>query len=101
MQPPYVVITDIRKDTMLTFDGTYGMTATEIDIDCYGFSEPSARALSDTIRQFIDDYTGAAGDSDTINAVLWQDRGYSYDYPAEGRDTRYHTITDSFLIQHS
>lgn len=101
VEPPFVVITRINNDTMVCLDGTYGMTASEIDIDSYGYSEEDSQTLSTTIRQFLDDYTGAAGGSDTINAVVWQDENHEDVKPQDGRDTRWYISTNSYLIQHS
>ena len=99
VKPPYVVIHAMATDPMLTLD-TYSesLKSDDIEIDVVCYSVPQARSISDTIRQFIDDYNGAAGDNDTIKAVLWNDENYSYDFPDEGRDTKYHIITTSYQI---
>jgi hypothetical protein len=103
MSPPYVVLTDISSDPMNTLDAySESLQSVEVDIDCYSYSEPAARTLGQTVWRFIRDYTGAAGSDDTVKAVVVQDSGtYRYDFPAEGRDTRFHIVTLSMLIQYS
>mgnify|MGYP003424046824 FL=1 len=97
--PPFAVVTDLGQDTMLTLaDPVFGMRALELDIDVYGYDEPSTRSAMQTIRQFFDDYSGPAGDN-TILAVIWQDESYSYVKSNEGRDTRYHVATTNYLVQ--
>lgn len=103
MVPPYVVLTDISNDPMNTLDAySETLQAVEVDIDCYSYSEPAARTLGQTVWRFIRDYTGAAGADDTVKAVNVEDNGtYRYDFPAEGRDTRFHIVSLSMLIQYS
>jgi len=198
VKPPYVVIHAMGTDPMLTMD-TYdeSLKSDDIDIDVVAYSIPQARALSETIRQYFDDYrgvfaTGTDKDSarevdgshgkylivghanslngivfapfiqtyyvanisqsesmfvyledgasingdpvdtpltldantvatitsvnvplktysattsttnvpaDVVHAVLWEDENYTYDYPSEGRDAKYHIITTSYQIQ--
>lgn len=101
--PPYVVLTDIASDPMNTLDAySASLRSMNLDIDCVSYSEPGARTLAKTIWEFIRDYSGAAGADDTVKAVVVEDDGtYRYDFPAEGRDTRFHIVTMSMLIQYS
>lgn len=103
MVPPYVVLTDISSDPMNTLDAySESLQSVELDIDCYSYSEPAARTLGQTVWRFIRDYTGPAGSDDTVKAVVVEDHGtYRYDFPAEGRDTRFHIVTLSMLVQYS
>ncbi len=99
--PPFIVISLIANDPMLTLDGTYGMQASNFDIKCFAYKFEDAKTLSRTVRTFLDDYSGAAGGSDTINAVLLQ--GVSYDklYNQDGTDSRQRIATLGYLIQHT
>ena len=101
-KPPYVVLTQIGGDPMLTLD-SYSETlkAIECDIDSYSYSIPTARSLDRTIRQFLDDYSGVAGPDYTIKAVLFDEPVYSFDYPAEGADTKFHIVSTGYMIQYS
>lgn len=83
---------------LMLADPVSGLRALELDIDVYCYDEPTGRSATDTIRAFFDDYTGAAGSS-TIRAVLWQDESYFYLKPDEGRDTKFHVSTTSYLVQ--
>ena len=192
--PPYVVMHSTATDPMLTLDSySESLKSDDVEIDVVGYKIPQARAISETIRQFFDDYRGvdAAGTnqstaallpstfnvvgsvdgtrgvrcptftgsisvcnisqsqslpvypesgaafnggatnaafsvpagntatftqtaaltytattsassngepSDCIKAVLWQDENYSYDFPDEGRDTKFHIITTVYQV---
>ncbi len=102
MQPPFVVIRDTGTETYSSL-GPYTETlkGASVEIDCMAYQEPSARTLAQTIRQFFDDYSGAAGASDTIKAVIWDDEKPAYSKPNEGRDTRYQIVTEPFFVQYS
>ena len=192
--PPYIAIHATSTDPMLTFDAfNPSLKSDDIEIDVVGYSIPQARKISDTLRQFFDDYAGTlskgnnqatanvlptvfnvvadidgvrgvrcpaftgsiqvvnisqsqplpvypevggafnagsanaaysvpAGNtaiftqtalltytattaespngepSDAIKAVWWMDENYSYDFPDEGRDTKYHIITTVYQV---
>ena len=102
-RPPFIVITITGGDPYLTLDGTYhgGLMTAEVDIDCFAYSAEDAATIEKTVRQYLDDYTGAAGASDTISAVLHDRPEPGYDYPAEGFDTKFHYLTTSYLIQYT
>lgn len=98
--PPYAVLTDLGEEPNLYLaDAVSGFRTLELDIDVYDYDEPHGRAAMKAIRQFFDDYSGPAGD-DTILAVLWQGESYRYLRANEGRDTRYHVSTTSYLVQY-
>ena len=78
--PPFVEIHRLSMDPLKTLGTTSGLRFTEIDIDCKAKTKPEATALADAVEAFIDDYTGAAG-SDTINAVLLNDRALDVEPP--------------------
>lgn len=103
VKPPFVVITIIGGDPYLTLESTYheGLRSAEVDIDCFDYSSSAAATLNKTIRQFLDDYTGAAGANDTIAAVLHDTPVSGYDYPSEGFDTKFHYVTTTYRIQYT
>lgn len=103
VEPPFVVITITGGDPMLTLDAAYHDTLrmAEVDIDCFHVDRTKAATLNTTIRQFLDDYSGAAGASDTIKAVLHDTPMRGYDYPAEGSDTKFYYVTTSYRIQYT
>jgi hypothetical protein len=76
----------------------------DISIDAVAFSLPAARTLSNAIRTYFDSFTGAAtagSVTDTIQGVFWQDQSYSYLYPPDGGDTKFHTITTKYLVYYN
>lgn len=98
--PPYLRITRIRHDPLKALDGTTGMAESEIDIDCYESTEPEAEALAKAVSDYLKDYSGAAGGSDTIDAVYWDDVG-EFEVKAPGAtDEFYQVVTLTFTIHH-
>lgn len=100
IKPPYIIISRIGHDPYKRLDGTTGMTATEIDIDCYEYTEPEAEAMAVVVKDFLKDYSGAAGASDTIDAVLLDDVNDFINPEESGGDVWRHAVTLSFTIQH-
>lgn len=99
-KPPFIIISRIGSDPMLALDGTYGMKSTEIDIDCYEATPTKAEALATAVSTYLDDYTGAAGGSDTIDAVMLEDTNDFLVPEEDGKDNLRHVVTLSFTIQH-
>lgn len=99
-KPPYVLISRIGHDPFKSLDGTSGLAATEIDIDCVEYTEPEAEALADAVKAYLKDYTGAAGASDTIDAVLLDDINDFQACETDGKDLWRFAVTLSFTIQH-
>lgn len=101
--PPFVVITAGGGDPMLTLE-TFSETLkeAEIDVRSYGYSQVDAETLHKTIRQFLDDYVGAAGASDTIAAVVnWTEPVTGYEVQAEGLDSKFYFTETMYTIQYS
>lgn len=99
--PPFILISQISTDPWLTL-GTTGKTGeTEIDIDCYAFTLAAALAIAATVQAFLEDYTGLAGPSDTIKAVLLGSKRHDKIFNDDGRDVRQHIISTSYTIQAS
>jgi len=99
--PPFVLVAQMSFDPLLHLGSTGGLADTEFDIDCYSRSYPGAMALADQVQDFLEDYTGPAGDDDTIKAVLLQGRRYDKVIEGQGADQRQHVISVSFQIQHA
>lgn len=99
-KPPFIIITRIDNDPLLALDGTYGMESSEVDIDCYEYTDVKAEALADAVSDYLDDFSGAAGGSDTIDAVLLESRN-DFEVPEDdGSDRVRYVVTLSFTIQH-
>lgn len=99
--PPFIVIVQTDHDPMVALDGTYGMQMTTFSIDCYANELPAAGTLRTTVGTFLNDYSGAAGASETINAVILQGNSYRKLYAQDGTDTRQRIASASYLIQHT
>lgn len=99
VSPPFIVITDISTDPMPCLDGHYGLRSAEIDIDCYAVSATAARTLSITVRDFLRDYDGTAGDTE-IKAVIQTDEADGYATPQEGRDVKFYYQTTTYQVQY-
>lgn len=100
IKTPYVVISRTSHDPMKTLDGTTGMAQTEIDIDCFAATETKADALAKVVSDFFKDYTGVAGASDTIDAVLWEDMNDFENPEGDGSDTWRYAVTLTFTVFH-
>jgi hypothetical protein len=97
---PFVTITLTDHDPLKRLDGTGGtLRFSDFDIDCYCSNRPASIALADSIETFLNDYSGAAG-SDTIDAVLFQDKRDDIVYLGDGRDQRHYVRSLSYQIQH-
>lgn len=96
---PCILITEMSSDEQPDFTSTGALRFVDVDIDCKARSRVEARSLAKTVRQFIDDYTGAAGD-ETIDAVLMGPTVMDYEEPVEGNDTGIHTVTMDVQIQY-
>lgn len=102
VKPPYVLITLTSHDPYRRFDGTGGtLRRSDFDIDCYASNRPAAITLAGAVETFLRDYVGAAGASDTINAVLWDNARDDVVFLGDGRDQRHYVRSLSFIIQHT
>lgn len=99
MKPPWVIVnSDDEDDPVATLDGTI---CEDISIDSVAFSEQAARALNAAVKSYLEPFVGtatAAGVTDTIQGVFWQDQNYSYDYPPDGGDTKFHKVTSKYQV---
>jgi len=82
---PYIEIHVMSMNPLLHLGTTGGVRFTEIDIDCKARTLPEATSLASAVETYIDDLTGAAG-SDTVNAVLLNDRAQDVEPPDGKRE---------------
>lgn len=78
VKAPFIVIKANKTDPLVTLDATYSesLKADDIDIDCYSKSITGARQLSETIRQFFDDYQGVQASGTTQGTATTLDTTY-------------------------
>lgn len=87
------------SDEYGTFDGTSELRALDFDIDCKSKVSTESDALAKVVRNFLKDYTGAAGD-ETIAASHFRDELTNYEPPTDGSDVGIHVTLLDVVIQH-
>lgn len=96
---PHIVLTTTSTDYMAALDGTPTLKFEDLDIDCKAQSQAKAEDTLDAVAEFMDDYTGAAGDS-TIRASVIQGQGDDYVPDGEGKDTGTYFETLELTLQY-
>ena len=96
----YLLLTEIASDFNLRLDGTGGVVFTDVDVDCKAATYVKAQTLADTVKDYFQDFTGAAGD-DTVKAVLLNGERSDYEPPQDKSDRGKHVITLDFNVQWS
>lgn len=99
IKPPYIVISRVSADEHGTLTNTTGIKQTEIDIDCFEYTEPLAEALATAVSDYFKDYSGAAG-GDTIDAVHWVNTQDFENQEENGADQWRHAVTLTFDVWH-
>ena len=89
---PFVVIDQSDTDEFNSLDGTGRLRRMGFTIDSIASTSLGAQTLNDVIREFIDDYTGAAG-SLSIQAVIVNGEHGGYDPPNDGSDGGFHMVS--------
>lgn len=89
---PFIVIDQQDTEEFLSLDGTGKLRRMGFTIDCIAATSVAAETLANAVREFIDDYTGAAG-TFTVKAVILNGESQSYDPPNDGSDVGWHLIT--------
>lgn len=97
---PYIVVTQMASNENLTMDGSTGLRMVEFEVDCKADRATESRTLSKTVRTFIDDYSGTAG-NETIDAVLVNDESTQYEPPSDGSDRGIYTTILDLMIQYT
>lgn len=97
----HIIISRASLDPMKHLGGTSGMRSIDVDIECYSRSKASVESIAEAVATYLDDYTGAAGASNTIDAVLWNDTYDTASVPIEGSDVWLHSVTVDMTIQHT
>ena len=95
---PYIIITQISSEDFKAIDGTGEARAVDFDIDCKAEQSIEAADLGDKVREFIQDYTGAAG-AEYIRAVLLNDQSEDFEPPTDGSDVGVHTSLVDITVQ--
>lgn len=97
---PYIVLHEMSKDGNPSLDGaTDGLQFCDYDIDCYGKTYGQAKDLAKIVRDFIKDFSGATGGTQTIGAVLMNDEIDDEIEPNDGTDNYKYLTTLDLTIQ--
>lgn len=96
---PHVVIEQMAEDNYPTLTETGRFRAVDFDLHCKAGTAEQADALAETVQTFIQDYAGAAG-SQTIDAVILDDRFDAPEKPVDGSDRTTHVVTLSLTVQY-
>jgi len=97
---PYIVVEQISSEENVALDGTGGLRFVTFDIDCKADRATESRTLGKTVREFLDDYSGAAG-NETIDAVLMNSENTEYEPPTDGSDRGIYTTLLDVTIQYT
>ncbi len=82
---PYIVVTQMGSEELLTLDGTTGLRHVDFEIDCKADRATESRTLAKAVRDFVAYYSGAAG-NETVDVVLFNDESTQYEPPTDGSD---------------
>lgn len=81
---PYIVIDRVRDEIYKGLSGNLGTRHCEVDIDCWHTKPGTASALAKIVSDYLDDFSGATGGSETILAVHQVDESDTFDPPPSG-----------------
>lgn len=97
---PYAVISQTDSDEFNTLDAPSGsFRSLEIEIESKGRTAEEADRLSETIRGFLKDYSGAAG-TQVIDAVIVEGQFESKERPVNGSDQKTFVVTLELTVQY-
>lgn len=97
---PYVVIEQTGADEHNTLDGPSGsFRAMEYEISAKGRTALEAEHISETVRELLKDYTGAAGNQ-VIDAVVIDDEFDDIERPVNGSDQKTYVVVLQLTLQY-
>lgn len=97
---PYVVIDRVNDEKHGTLGGYLGAKHCEVEIECWDTTPQDAAALADIISDFLDDYTGTAGD-ETILESTQVDHGDNFSKPKDNSEVSEYVTTLYFEFQYT
>ncbi len=97
---PYIVVTQLNSEEFKDMTSTGSLRAVDFDVDCKADRATESRTLGKIVREFLDDYSGAAG-SETISAVLMNNESTEYEPPTDGSDRGIYTTLLDLTIQYT
>lgn len=82
--PPYIVIDRMSDEKFLGLSGFLSTRSCEVDIDCWHKTATLAAALGKIVGDYLDDFKGATGGSETVLASHHVDEDDTFDPPSSG-----------------
>ena len=89
---PYIVILQHGSDEFMTSDNTGNLRGIDFSIICRAQRSITSESVADAVREFVQDYSGAAG-SETISAVVFEGVSDQFEPPVDGSDIGKHAST--------
>lgn len=90
---PYIVIDRIDSEKYKGLSGYLSTQHAEVDIECWASTQTAAAALAKVVSDYLDDFSGATGGTETILAVHQVGEADNYAPPkAGGEITEFVTI---------
>lgn len=83
---PYIVIRSVGRDGQACWTGATSTSKSTIEIDCVDSLETKADALEKAVNDYLESFKGAAGASDTIECVIFNDSRDSETPEGDGAD---------------
>lgn len=81
---PYIVIDRVSDEKYKGLDGFLNTKHCEVDIECWASTQTAAAALAKVVSDYLDDFSGATGGSETILAAHQVGEADNYDPPKGG-----------------
>lgn len=100
IEAPYIRIRRTAYDNNNTLDGSVGTGKSTIEIKSVANTEPAAEALAKAVSDYLKDYAGAAGGSDTIVSVDWDNAADEMVPEQIGKDVWRYGVTQVYRVWH-
>jgi hypothetical protein len=81
---PYILIDRVSDEKIKGLSGFLSAKHCEVDIDCWANTASAAAALAKIVSDYLDDFSGATGGTETILAVHQVDEDDTFDPPSSG-----------------
>lgn len=85
---PYIALDRVSDEKHKAIDGYVSARHCEIDIECWDSTPSDAAALAKIVSDYLDDFSGATGGSETILSSHQMDDNDSFDGPESGAEIK-------------
>lgn len=94
---PYVILSRISAQRILSFAGYSGLTAPRVQVDCYATTYTQVRKMADVIRLAINGFRGTVLGKE-IQGVFLEDDRDSYEPPEHGDEVGVHRVSNDYFV---